>query len=87
MGKGEYTVFLTSDHGAPYAPEYLLSKKIPAGLFDLSKLFDDLNEMLFKQYEVSDLVLSRINNQIFFNHQKINEHKLDLKEIKEVVGA
>jgi len=87
VGKGEYTVFLTSDHGAPYAPEYLLSKKIPAGLFDLSKLFDDLNEMLFKQYEVSDLVLSRINNQIFFNHQKINEHKLDLKEIKEVVGA
>ncbi|MCL4121767.1 UNVERIFIED_CONTAM: hypothetical protein GTU68_066601 [Idotea baltica] len=87
VGKGEYTVFLTSDHGAQYVPAYLKSKKIPAGLFDLSQLFDDLNEMLLKQYNVSDLVLSRINNQIFFDHQKIEVHKLNLKEVKEVVGA
>ncbi|MFD2823145.1 alkaline phosphatase PafA [Lacinutrix iliipiscaria] len=86
VGKGEYTVFLTSDHGAPYTPSYLKSRRIPSGLFDLSQLFDELNEMLFKHYKVSDLVLSRINNQIFFDHEKIEQHKLDLKALKDKVG-
>jgi len=87
VGVGEYTVFLTSDHGAQYVPNYLKSKKIPSGLFDLSKLFDELNELLKKQFGVSDLVLSRINNQIFFDHDKIMTNKLDLKAIKELVST
>jgi len=86
VGEGEYTVFLTSDHGAQYVPDYLKSKKIPSGLFDLSQLFDDLNELLLNEYNVSDLVLSRINNQIFFDHDKIMANKLNLKELKEKVS-
>ena len=87
VGKGEYTVFLTSDHGAQYVPDYLKSKKIPSGLFDLSQLFDDLNELLLNEYNVPDLVLSRINNQIFFDHDKIMANKLNLKELKEKVSV
>ena len=43
--------------------------------------------MLNKQYGVSGLVLSRINNQIFFDHDKIMINKLNLKELKEKVSA
>ena len=87
VGEGEYTVFLTSDHGAQYVPSYLKSKKIPSGLFNLSQLFDELNEMLYKEYNVQDLILSRINNQIFFDHDKIMTNKLNLEELKESVSA
>ncbi|NNC50878.1 MAG: alkaline phosphatase family protein [Flaviramulus sp.] len=86
VGKGEYTVFLTADHGASNVPNYLLSKKIPAGLFDESKMFDEMNAFLEKKHKVSGLILSRINNQIFFDHNKIEQNQLDLEELKETVG-
>jgi predicted AlkP superfamily pyrophosphatase or phosphodiesterase len=84
VGKGEYTVFLTSDHGAPYVPYYLLSRKIPAGLFDESKMFDEMNAFLEEKFKISNLILSRINNQIFFNHEKISKSNLDLAYLKTV---
>lgn len=86
VGKGEYTVFLTSDHGAPHVPSYLKDNKIPSGLFDLNKMLNDVNTYLFDTYKVSDLALSRINNQIFLDHQKIEAHQIDLQELKTKVS-
>ena len=86
VGKGEYTVFLTADHGAPNVPRYLLSKKIPAGLFDEKQMKKDLNSYLEKMYKLPQLVLSVSNDQIFFDHQKINSNQLDLSEIKTKVA-
>ena len=86
VGKGEYTVFLTADHGAPYVPAYLESNRIPAGLFDLSKMKNELNDFLLIQYKVSDLILSRLNNQIVFDHKKIEDYQLNLEELKEIVS-
>jgi predicted AlkP superfamily pyrophosphatase or phosphodiesterase len=86
VGQGEYTVFLTSDHGAPNVPIYLLSNKIPAGLFDESKMFDEMNAFLENEFGSTNLILSRINNQIYLNHDKINSNNLDLEDIKEILS-
>jgi predicted AlkP superfamily pyrophosphatase or phosphodiesterase len=86
VGVGQYTVFLTSDHGAQYVPAFLNSNKIPAGLFDESAMLDDLNSLLEKEYGTPNLLLSRINNQIYFDHDKIQEKDLDLEELKEKVS-
>ncbi|WP_435413053.1 alkaline phosphatase PafA [Psychroserpens mesophilus] len=86
VGTGEYTVFLTSDHGAPHVPAYLKDSKIPSGLFDLNAMLNDVNVYLFDSYKVSDLALSRINNQIFLDHQKIEAHEIDLQELKTKVS-
>ncbi|WP_035483773.1 alkaline phosphatase PafA [Gaetbulibacter saemankumensis] len=86
VGKGDYTVFLTSDHGAPNVINYLKSEKIPAGFFDESKMFEEMNSFLEKKYQVSDLILSRINSQIYLNHDKIESNNFDLKIIKETLS-
>jgi len=86
VGKGEYTLFLTSDHGAVNVISYLESNKIPSGLFDVKQMLKEINEFLFNEYQVSDLVLSRISNQIFLDHEKIESKKLNLKEIKETIS-
>lgn len=86
VGIGEYTVFLTSDHGAPHVPSYLEDNKIPSGLFDLNALLNDVNAYLFEIYKVPDLALSRINNQIFLDHQKIEEHNINLQKLKTIVS-
>jgi predicted AlkP superfamily phosphohydrolase/phosphomutase len=64
----------------------MLSNKIPAGLFDESKMFDDMNAFLENQFEVSNLILSRINNQIYLNHDVINQNNLDLENLKEILS-
>jgi len=86
VGVGEYTIFLTSDHGAPDVPAYLKSEKIPSGLFDESAMFDDINELLHKKYGAPGLLLSRINNQLFFNHALIEKKSLDLQLIKQTAA-
>lgn len=83
VGVGEYTVFLTSDHGAPNVPSYLSSEKIPSGLFNESAMFNELNEKLEKAFGTSNLLLSRINNQLFFDHDLIDIKGLNIEGIKE----
>ena len=87
VGNGDYTVFLTSDHGAPHVPSYLEDNKIPSGLFDLKAMLKDVNSLLYNKYKVSDLALSRINNQIFLDHQKIEDNAIDLQELKTIISG
>ncbi len=86
VGKGEYMVFLTSDHAAPNVPSYLASKRIPAGLFDEKAMRKELNDFLLQKYNQSNLILSRVNNQLFLDHQKIQESGLNLETIKNDVA-
>jgi predicted AlkP superfamily pyrophosphatase or phosphodiesterase len=86
VGKGEYTVFLTSDHGAPHVPNYLKSNQIPSGLFNESKMFDEMNVFLENQFNASGLIERIINSQIFLNHDEIESKNLNLKEIKAVLA-
>lgn len=86
VGKDKYTVFLTSDHGAVDAILHLQSLKVPGGFFDASKMKEKLNTFLEEQYQVSNIILSRINNQIYLDHDKIESKKLKLEELKEAIS-
>lgn len=71
VGEGNYTLFLTSDHGGVHVPAYLESVKIPAGYFDFVKLREELNSFLAEKYQNSNLVANISNNQIFLNYDEV----------------
>src|SRR5699024_8745490 len=50
IGEGEYTVFLTADHGAVNVPGYLKSQKIPAGNYNTSDLKKELRGFLETEF-------------------------------------
>lgn len=81
IGKGEYTVFLTSDHGAVNVPAYLKSKKIPAGYFDTAKLRNAIENYIGEEYGVTDLVENISNNQLFFDHNRTKEENIQEKDL------
>jgi len=83
IGEGEYTVFLTSDHGAVYVPAYLKSKKIPAGYFNTDELKNNLNEFLGEEYGVIDLIESLYNNQLFLNYDRLKEENINRDDLAE----
>jgi predicted AlkP superfamily pyrophosphatase or phosphodiesterase len=65
-GKGNYLLFLTSDHGAAYNPSYLMDRNIPAGYVFEDSLKSDLNTYLKMKTGIDSAVFSMGNNQVYF---------------------
>jgi predicted AlkP superfamily pyrophosphatase or phosphodiesterase len=82
VGKGEYTVFLTADHGAIDVPAYLQSVNIPSGYLNNSATKENVEAFMSTTYGVSDLIENVSNNQIFLNRKKIKALALDLDAVQ-----
>ena len=76
VGKGEYLIFLTADHGAAHVPSFLTEHKIPAGNFDNEKVTDELNKHLQKIFGAENLVIGIINYQVFLDRELIKNKRL-----------
>ncbi|NJW53916.1 alkaline phosphatase PafA [Salinimicrobium oceani] len=86
VGEGNYTLFLTSDHGGVHVPAYLESVKIPSGYFSFPKLREDLNSFLFSKYETNNLVENISNNQIFFDYDEVLKMEVQAETLQEEVA-
>jgi predicted AlkP superfamily pyrophosphatase or phosphodiesterase len=84
VGKGEYTVVLTADHGAAHSIWFNQNHDIPSDYWDPRPLVESLNKELEKSFQVAGLVDTCSNYQITFSMKAIHEHKLDLNSIKKV---
>ncbi len=73
IGKDNYLVFLTADHGAAHVPAYLEENKIPAGNLNNNVLKKVLNNELNKQFGEKDIVYSILNHRIHFNQAKVKD--------------
>lgn len=76
IGKGNYSLFLTADHGATENPAYLQSQKINAGYADPKAIAKKLKTELFKEYGDS-LVMTYLNQQVYLNDSIIAAKKID----------
>lgn len=85
VGKGNYLVFLSADHGAMNNAQYLIDRRIPAGVWNEKAALKTLNEALKAKYpSAGDLVKAVFNYQVFFDTHKIDSLKLDYPAIKEL---
>jgi predicted AlkP superfamily pyrophosphatase or phosphodiesterase len=82
VGDGEYTVFLTADHGGVDVPAYLKSRRIPAGYFSDSDLIMKLGEFLKEEFKAEDLIANISNSQIFFDYSKLKANNIDSGELQ-----
>ena len=85
VGKGNYTVFLTADHGAVQVPSYLKSLKIPAGYVSTTQTKLKFKAFLKEKYNNDELVESVSNNQVFLNREKIKQLGLDLHKVQDAI--
>ncbi|MEO8761582.1 MAG: alkaline phosphatase PafA, partial [Bacteroidia bacterium] len=76
IGKGNYTIFLTADHGASENPAYLQSEKINAGYVSGKEIQKKLKQELFKRYSDS-LVMKYVNQQVYLNDSILVAKRLD----------
>lgn len=82
IGKGNYTVFLTADHGASNSVEFNKAHNIPAGYWKQTEYRDKLNQLLKAKFNTDKLVVSVVEYQVNFNIPKITAANLDYAAIK-----
>jgi predicted AlkP superfamily pyrophosphatase or phosphodiesterase len=86
VGEGEYTVFLSADHGAGDVPAYLKDVKIPAGYVDNSEIEKKFSEFLKYTYGTEDIVKNISNYQIFLDHKIVKNLDLDLAAVQQAIA-
>lgn len=86
LGLGNYTVFLTADHGAVHNPAYLMDMGIPAGYFDGGQLRRDLDASLSDKFGMDGIIEKISNGQIFFNHQLLHQSDIDAEDVEEYLA-
>jgi len=82
VGKGNYTVFLTADHGAAHVPGFMKENRLPAGVVSDRDITFKLNAFLNDKFKLKNVVLKSMNNQIIFDHAKTNEADVSFDVIK-----
>jgi predicted AlkP superfamily pyrophosphatase or phosphodiesterase len=81
VGKGQYTVFLSSDHGVAPAPEFLRENKSSAGRFFASDLVTKLNKDLAAKYNINKIVVADENYQVHLDHYLLDSARINIKEV------
>jgi predicted AlkP superfamily pyrophosphatase or phosphodiesterase len=84
VGKGNYTVFLTADHGAAHSIGFMKEHQLPSDFFHSSDLLNKLNTVLIQNFGVDNLIKSGINYHVNFNLKKIDSLSLNYDSIKKI---
>nr|WP_199158166.1 alkaline phosphatase PafA [Pedobacter sp. ASV2] len=82
VGKGNYMVFLTADHGAAHVPAFMQENKLPGGVVSDKEIASQLNTYLNNKFKVNNIVLKSQNNQIIFDHDKTDNGTVSFDVIK-----
>lgn len=73
VGVGNYTVFLTADHGVAHVPGFLIENQIPSGQWNSTRAIIDLNEKIISHFGIKDAILSEQNYQLYLDTDAIQE--------------
>lgn len=86
VGKDEYTVFLTADHGAIEVPSYLKDQRIPAGYVEYETTQTKFSEFLKFKYGTEDIIKNFSNLQFFLDDKIVKNLDLELKNVQETIA-
>ncbi|HXS36729.1 MAG TPA: alkaline phosphatase PafA [Flavipsychrobacter sp.] len=84
VGRGNYTVFLTADHGAAHNAKFLTDLDVPAGSLS-GDMQADLNSYLKKEFNKDSIIDVIMNYQIYLNNTLINSANLDKEKVKTAI--
>lgn len=85
VGKGNYTVFLTADHGVMDVPGFWKQHNLPAGLINAGKLVGTVKKAITDAFGANDFMLASENFQIYLNHKALREKKVTVEAVHEVI--
>ena len=85
MGKNNYLLFLSADHGAAHIPGFLNTHNIDAGVFSDNSIYLQLNKIIEDNFGIKNAVLSVQNYQIYLDLIKLKNQGKDVSSVKTMV--
>ncbi len=85
VGEGNYTLFLTADHGAAQVPSYLKKKRIPAGYIDKGDLKNRMAKELWERFGSDNMIANFSNQQVFFNTMVLEEKNIAKEDVEKAL--
>lgn len=86
IGKENYLLFLTSDHGAIETPGYLQENKIPTGEIKTDRVTDSLYRFCQLKYGDKNIIEYSTSGSIYINHHLIKEKNFDYFQIEKEIA-
>ena len=83
LGRSNYVLFLTADHGACANPEFNADHHIPGGTMDEQPMRDSIAVMLERQFGDNTILLQADATGIFLDHEVMQRKKLDASKVEE----
>jgi predicted AlkP superfamily pyrophosphatase or phosphodiesterase len=84
-GKGEYTVFLTADHGVMDVPEFLVENKIPAQRYNTNSVYQHIKDVVSAEFGDENFIKAISLRQIYLDKQKMRQKGVTIDQIQEVI--
>ena len=85
IGKGEYLVFLTADHGVSQVPFFLNKHKIPSGNAITTAYADSLSKLLKSKFNSDKILIDVSNYQVYLDRSLIKHLGLNKDSINKVI--
>ena len=85
LGKDNYLVFLSADHGVADVPGFWQSQKLPSGVFNTSDSMKEIKSALKIAFGEGEFIRAIDNSQIYLNENIMREKKISYAQIHEVV--
>ncbi|ROI07364.1 alkaline phosphatase family protein [Kaistella haifensis] len=80
VGKGQYTVFLSADHGGAHAEGFMKEHKMATGFFG-ENAEKSLNDLLKLKYQYDKLIIGIVNYQIYLDQNYMKANKINAEEV------
>lgn len=84
IGVNKYTLFLTADHGAAHAVNFLKENKIASGSFSPASLEKELVKMLLDTFAVNPL-LAEDNYQLYIDYELLDKKGIDPDKVNSLL--
>jgi predicted AlkP superfamily pyrophosphatase or phosphodiesterase len=81
LGLGNYTVFLTADHGVAEIPAFMRKNNMPAGLYVGTELKNLAEKLLVEKFGDGKYVLATDNYELYLNHETLKEKKITIADV------
>ena len=85
LGKDNYLVFLSADHGVADVPGFAQSQKMPAGVMDMGAVSKEIKAALKTTFGDGEFIKAEDNYQLYLNDSLLKIKKLSYEQIHTVV--
>jgi predicted AlkP superfamily pyrophosphatase or phosphodiesterase len=82
VGKGNYLLFLTADHGAAHVPDFLKENNLPGGSIALGSLVRKVNSLAENKFKIKNAIINSTYYNLALNHKQMDSLGIDQEELK-----